>query len=331
LLAFAIAFTALVVDVTPVQAGTTVSKELLSTEWATAAANQEVLHKFTVEANEEVDFLLYTNTPNEVSVALYDSTGALVDDYYNNNPLTLSSGDYTSQKGYWFTYDKWTELTPGDYTWGLTFSAETIYAVDIGQVSYVSISQTTATITKGFTKKLEVSGAKVKSWSSSKKSVATVNSKGKVTAKKAGKATITATLYDGTKLKCKVTVKNNKYSATKYTTSNFSYGTYGSAAYAASYDSKGNLVVKVRTINNSGKTISKLKNIKVTVKNASGKTIGTYKLSSKDVSIPSGSVKDFSFTIKKSALKIKKKQDLRNAKVSAYADGYYTYTYYTYY
>jgi SLAP domain-containing protein len=128
-----------------------------------------------------------------------------------------------------------------------------------------------------------------------------------------------------------VTVKNNKYSATKYTTSNFSYGTYGSAAYAASYDSKGNLVVKVRTINNSGKTISKLKNIKVTVKNASGKTIGTYKLSSKDVSIPSGSVKDFSFTIKKSALKIKKKQDLRNAKVSAYADGYYTYTYYTYY
>lgn len=57
------------------------------------------------------------------------------------------------------------------------------------------------------TAKLSVSGTtkKVK-WSSSNKKIAKVNSKGKVTAKKAGKCTITAKV--GTKkLKCKVTVK----------------------------------------------------------------------------------------------------------------------------
>lgn len=46
-------------------------------------------------------------------------------------------------------------------------------------------------------------------WTSSKKSVATVSSKGKVTAKKEGKATITATA-NNKKYKCSVTVLSNK-------------------------------------------------------------------------------------------------------------------------
>ncbi|MBQ2800624.1 MAG: Ig-like domain-containing protein [Lachnospiraceae bacterium] len=44
-------------------------------------------------------------------------------------------------------------------------------------------------------------------WSSSNKKVATVSKKGKVTAKKAGTATITALTKDGKKATCKVTVK----------------------------------------------------------------------------------------------------------------------------
>ena len=48
----------------------------------------------------------------------------------------------------------------------------------------------------------------VKKWSSSNKKVATVED-GQVTALKKGKATITATLTDGTKLACKVTVTSN--------------------------------------------------------------------------------------------------------------------------
>lgn len=69
------------------------------------------------------------------------------------------------------------------------------------------LNKTKATVTRTKSIKLTLKNAtasKVK-WSSSKKSVATVK-KGKVTGKKAGKATITAK-YKGKKYKCKVTVK----------------------------------------------------------------------------------------------------------------------------
>lgn len=64
------------------------------------------------------------------------------------------------------------------------------------------------TLTTGTSKQLKVSrikAGKVK-WSSSRKSVVSVGRKGKVTAKRPGKATITAK-FPGGKLKCRVTVK----------------------------------------------------------------------------------------------------------------------------
>ena len=54
-------------------------------------------------------------------------------------------------------------------------------------------------------------------WSTSNKSVATVSSKGKVTAKKAGSVTITAK-YDGKKYKCKITVTDTNDSNYVYIT-----------------------------------------------------------------------------------------------------------------
>lgn len=72
----------------------------------------------------------------------------------------------------------------------------------------VKISKTKATVVKGKTLQLKVTGTKKKAkWSSNKKSVATVNKNGKVTTKKAGKATIVAKI-DKKKYKCIVTVKN---------------------------------------------------------------------------------------------------------------------------
>lgn len=77
-----------------------------------------------------------------------------------------------------------------------------------GEAAAVKLNKTKATIYVGSSKVLKVKGTsgKVK-WSSNRKSVATVNSKGKVTAKKAGKATITAKVNKKT-YKCQVTVKN---------------------------------------------------------------------------------------------------------------------------
>lgn len=77
-----------------------------------------------------------------------------------------------------------------------------------GEAAAVKLNKTKMTIYVGSSKTLKVKGAsgKVK-WSSNKKSVATVNQNGKVTAKKAGKATITAKVNKKT-YQCKVTVKN---------------------------------------------------------------------------------------------------------------------------
>ncbi len=54
---------------------------------------------------------------------------------------------------------------------------------------------------------IKVSGAKAKSFASSKPAIASVTKGGLVTAKKPGKAVITVTLKNGKKLKCTVTVK----------------------------------------------------------------------------------------------------------------------------
>jgi hypothetical protein len=77
----------------------------------------------------------------------------------------------------------------------------------------VKLNKTKVTIHVGESYKLKVKGTKKKvTWKSSKKSVVTVNKKGVVTGKKAGKSTITAKVGKK-KLKCKITVivkaKNN--------------------------------------------------------------------------------------------------------------------------
>ena len=70
------------------------------------------------------------------------------------------------------------------------------------------INKKKATLKVGQTLQLKVTGTKGKvKWTSSKKSVATVSSKGRVKAKKKGSATITAKIGKK-KYTCKVTVKN---------------------------------------------------------------------------------------------------------------------------
>lgn len=75
--------------------------------------------------------------------------------------------------------------------------------------SKVGINFKTTTLAVGSSATLKISGTKKKAtWSSSNESVATVSAKGKVNAKKVGKATITAKV-GGKKYTCKVTVKKS--------------------------------------------------------------------------------------------------------------------------
>lgn len=77
----------------------------------------------------------------------------------------------------------------------------------------VKLNKTAISLSEGDTYTLKASGTKSKiTWTSSKKTVATVSSKGVVTAKKAGSATITATISNK-KYTCKVTVIE-KFNAT---------------------------------------------------------------------------------------------------------------------
>ena len=71
------------------------------------------------------------------------------------------------------------------------------------------LNQSSVTLKAKKTYQLKLTGTTQKpKWTSSNKSVATVSSKGKVTAKSAGTATITAAV-GGVKFNCKVTVKGN--------------------------------------------------------------------------------------------------------------------------
>lgn len=72
-----------------------------------------------------------------------------------------------------------------------------------------SINYTKKTLKAGKTVTLKITNGTVKSWKSSKATIAKVSTKGVVTALTKGTATITATLKDGTKKTCKITVSTN--------------------------------------------------------------------------------------------------------------------------
>ncbi len=88
----------------------------------------------------------------------------------------------------------------------LALTASSLHGVE-AKTATIRLNCKTKTLTKGSNCKLNVKGTSKKvTWKSSNKKVATVNKKGKVTAKKVGKATITATCSKK-KMICKIIVK----------------------------------------------------------------------------------------------------------------------------
>lgn len=99
-------------------------------------------------------------------------------------------------------------------------------ATQVNAATKPKLSKTKITMTVGQSKKLKVKGiskkrAKRIKWKSSKKKVVTVTKTGKIKARKAGKATITAKVGKK-KLKCKVVVKRKRKKARKKKESNSS-------------------------------------------------------------------------------------------------------------
>jgi SLAP domain-containing protein len=99
------------------------------------------------------------------------------------------------------------------------------------------------------------------------------------------------------------------------------FNTCDTKAYAASFDSKGNLVVKFVIANNNIGEITSIPNFKITVKDSSKKTVATYKKSSYSATVKSYTAKSFSVTIPKSNLKKSaSKIDIRTCKFSITGD-----------
>jgi uncharacterized protein YjdB len=97
-----------------------------------------------------------------------------------------------------------------------TVVPETVPIVNVEAAS-VKLNKTSVSLKKGKTVTLKVLNTKkTVKWSSSKKSVATVNSKGKVTAKGKGTAYIYAKINNKT-LKCKIKVTVSQSSSTNST------------------------------------------------------------------------------------------------------------------
>ena len=114
------------------------------------------------------------------------------------------------------------------FAWILTFvmMLSILPATQVNAATKPKLSKTKITMTVGPSKKLKVKGiskkrAKRIKWKSSKKKVVTVTKTGKLKARKAGKAVITAKVGKK-KLKCKVTVKKKRKKSTKKKKSNSS-------------------------------------------------------------------------------------------------------------
>lgn len=297
----------------PVLAGTIAEADFyMSKQEEHAVSGTESKFAFTLPVATEVSLCLTTNQTSMVSIALYDSTGALVSG--EENPKQAAFGEYQPAEDgrYTLTY-KWS-LSAGDYTCGLTFGQDTTYEARIyGNLPEVSINKIKAVITSGYSTKLSVSGEKVKSWTSKNKSVATVDKQGKVTGKKAGKTTIVATLQDKRKLTCTVTVRKNEYTGIKGDLDQVESGSVVSLPYKAYFDSEGNLQIKVNILNKTDKRVIALTDLKITVTDQNHKTVGICKVDKRKVSVPANSTKVVRFTIRKSA--VRRSADLRKADI----------------
>lgn len=282
---------------------------------STAEGNVPIKYNFSLSKNSDIFFVIRTNERTGVTINIkepgHDIPKATVT-LAETNPdwqYDRNNGIYQNTAGI--------KLDAGEYILELQFDIGVNFDLSMNQISpNAKLNKSKVSITKGFTTQLKVNGGTIRSCSSKNKSIATVTSKGKITAKNYGTTKISVHLTNGKTLTCNVTVKENKYTGKKISISDTLYNTYDMKAYHASFDSKGNLVVKFIVANNSYGQLKSIPNFSIVVKDSKKAVVASYKKSSYSVNVKSYSDKSYSVTIPKSALKKNRnKIDLRTSAI----------------
>lgn len=118
---------------------------------------------------------------------------------------TVQYTDASAKSGVQYTYTvRAYKTSKGKRTWS-KYDKKGVTA--IAGLNYLKLNKTSTTMYVGGSETLKINGTALKpTWKSSDTKVVQVSKNGKVTAKKTGKATVTATL-GGKKFSCKITVK----------------------------------------------------------------------------------------------------------------------------
>lgn len=282
---------------------------------STAQGNVPINYNFSLNRKSDIFFIIRTNERTGVTVSVkepgHDIPCATIT-LAETNP----DWEYNRDNGIYQNTAK-INLASGKYILEVTFDIGVNFDLAMNQLSpNPTLSKKTTTITKGFSETIKVNGGIIRSCSYSNKKVATVNNKGKINAKKNGKATINVKLTNGKILKCKIKVVSNQYKSKKISVNSTIFNTYDMKAYNAKFDSKGNLVVKFMIVNNSYGKITNVPKFKITVKNSKKKTTVSYSKHSYNVTVPSYNEKSCTVVIPKSCFKTsKKKIDIRTSSI----------------
>ena len=267
----------------------------------TSTAGVAKSFSFSTKTTGPLSILVVFGAPTTFSYQLSSATGTVLD---SDMIVDTDTNWYESSMGY-VHGPQYSSSEVGTYNLSITTDTDTSYYLLIAQeASLAAISNSSISVTAGFTHKLSVSDASGKiKWKSSNTKIATVSSKGVVTGKTNGKCTVTATTADGQTLKCKVKVVKNVYKDTKVTNSGADNGKVTAYVYQASLDSSGNLVCKVRVINNTSNIVYQLNKTSITVRNANNKKVMSYTVGTKNITVSGYQYKDCTLTIPKSKVK----------------------------